>query len=98
MRSLRDLPPLEVIRSFEVAGQATEAIGRLPGVRWSRLCLSKGNLVFVSDLENYGVADAALADEQIQEVFASLGAQFGYRTTDDEFLLDVDQAMPFLKG
>ncbi len=93
----RDLTPAEAAQSIEAAQEAAEAAAKVRGVKSSKLCLSNGNLVFVSESQSYGVADTALKDAGVQAAFGRLGAEFGYRPIGDEFLLDIDQLMPFVR-
>ena len=51
----------------------------------------------MSESQSYGVADTALKDAGVQAAFGRLGAEFGYRPIGDEFLLDIDQIMPFVR-
>ena len=96
-RTNRNLSPAEAVQSVEAARQASEAAAKVAGIRSSELYLSNGNLVFVSEADSYGVADTALADTGVQAAFGRLGAEFGYAVVDDEFLLGIDQLMPFIR-
>lgn len=92
------LEPAEVRKALETAQEAAEAAKKVSGVRWVKVCLSGGGLVYVGENDNYAVADKLLGDAGVQAAFARLGAEYGYRPSGDEFLTEIDQVMPFLKG
>jgi hypothetical protein len=94
----RTLEPAEGRQALEAAQQAAEAAKKVSGVRWVKVCLSSGELVFVGENDNYAAADAILGDAGVQAAFARLGQTYGYRPAGDEFLTDVEQILPFLKG
>ena len=48
------------------AHEAAEAATKVPGVKWVKLCLSSGDLVYIGENENYAAADALLADSGVQ--------------------------------
>ena len=97
-KTYRDLQPAEIRQAVEVAQQTVEAVRKVPGVKSCKLCLSSGELVFVTEAENYATGDAALADPGVQAAGARMGAEFGYRPSGDEWLSEVAQLMPFVKG
>ena len=93
----RDLQPLDRIQAIEVVRQTAEAVSKVQGVKSCKVQLSNGEFVFVTELENFGVADAILADPGVQAGGARMVAEFGMQPRGDEFLTDIEQLMPFLK-
>lgn len=94
----RVLEPAQARKALEAAQEAAEAAKKVSGIRWVKVCLSGGDLVFVGENDNYAVADKLLADAGVQAAFARLGATYGYRPAGDEFLTDAEQVLPFIKG
>ena len=94
----RALEPAEARQALEVAQEAAEAATKVSGVKWVKLCLSSGELVYIGENDNYAAADALLADAGVQAAFARLGGTYGYRPSGDEFLTEVSQVLPFMKG
>ena len=97
MNTSRDLDPPDFIEAIEAAQQGAEAVVKVPGIKWCKVLLSRGDLVFVTEHEKYGNADAALDEPAVQAAIGKLSVGFGFRPAGDEFLNEIEQVMPFLK-
>jgi len=93
----RSLSPPETMKALEAAQAGVKAAESVPGIRWCKLHLGAGALVFAAEFDGYAAADRALADPGIQATFGRLGIEFGYAVNSDEFFLDPEQIYPFLR-
>ena len=83
--------------AFQAISDMCTTLSKLPGAGSVHWYFGGGGIVTVGNPESYAVADAILKSQPAQGAVAKVLA-LGYSITDDQFLLEPGQVLPFTQA